>query len=463
MHKKVKSVFICQSCGASYPKWNGRCEACMSWNTLTEETASYSKSDKINAIEFVSLKGESCALNRLQTHLQEFDRVCGGGLVPGSVLLIGGDPGIGKSTLLLQVVSEMAHTYPCAYISGEESIDQVRLRAKRLGFQDSSLYLAASTQAQEILKSLESISGLKLVVIDSIQTMSSFFVDSVPGTVTQVRLCTQEFIDFAKKRGVIVILIGHVTKDGTLAGPRVLEHMVDTVLYFENPQDHYYRLLRSTKNRFGPTDELGVFEMTEKGLQEVLNPSTLFLPHHQDPISGSAVFCGVEGTRPLLCEVQALIAPSFLAAPRRTIVGYDLGRLNMILAVLETRCRLPFSSKDVYLNVAGGLKLTETSADLAVAAALISSLTQTPLASDSVFFGEIGLAGEVRPSFYKDLRLKEAQKMGFTKAICAEDNRSSSNGSIKEEPIRYLFHLLPLLGIPLHTKNKHKEFHHERS
>ncbi|HLD95135.1 MAG TPA: DNA repair protein RadA [Alphaproteobacteria bacterium] len=452
---KVQTLYFCSSCGTSYPKWSGKCEACGSWNTLSEERTT-SKSIKTNfqSLEFENLEtGSESSLERLTTVFGEFNRVCGGGLVPGGVVLVGGDPGIGKSTLLLQVAADLSKKATCAYISGEESTSQIRLRAKRLGFEKEPLHLASHTILEDILTSLKSIKDLKVVIIDSIQTMCSQNLESAPGTVSQVRQCTQDLIQFAKSQNICVILVGHVTKEGTLAGPRVLEHMVDTVLYFEGQRDHYYRLLRCVKNRFGPTDELGVFEMVEKGLKEVKNPSALFLPHHQDDVSGSAIAVTLEGTRPLLIELQALVANSFLAAPRRTSVGYDLGRLNMILAVLEARCNLRFSNKDVYLNVAGGLKLSDTAADLAVASALISSLSHLAIPKGCIFFGELGLAGEVRPVIQPDLRLKEAEKMGFSHGFFAKNTKTQSHLE-KNSPLSYLKDLLPIMGLTRHSKEK---------
>jgi DNA repair protein RadA/Sms len=392
---KATLKFICQNCGAIHPKWTGKCEGCDSWNTLIEEIVQPIKKAgrHLAATEFVPLFGETADVPRIITGIIEFDRVCGGGLVPGSVILVGGDPGIGKSTLLLQVAAYLSKNYPCAYVSGEEAIAQVRLRAKRLAIDDQNnyLHLASATNVQEILKGAHHISpSIRLMIIDSIQTMSHENIDSSPGTVTQVRACTHDLITMAKQTNMIVILVGHVTKEGVIAGPRILEHMVDTVLYFEGDRQYHYRILRAVKNRFGATDEIGVFEMQGHGLVEVPNPSALFIANHQSSLSGSAIFAGLEGTRPLLTEVQALVAPSYLATPRRTSVGWDTSRLSMILAVLETRCGLSFANKDVYLNVAGGLKLTETAADLAVAAALISAYKNIPVPHGSIFFGEIG-------------------------------------------------------------------------
>ena len=396
---KRTSQYVCQECGAVASKWSGKCDGCGSWNSMTEEQAADLLPKSLNPskgrrIPFVPLTGESTTPpQRLMTHISEFDRVCGGGLVPGSVILVGGDPGIGKSTLLLQVAAAVSKAGKCAYISGEEAIDQVRLRAQRLKVETTPVDLAASTNVRDILASLDGKDAPDVAIIDSIQTMYVDTLDSTPGTVSQVRASSQELIRMAKKRGISIIIVGHVTKEGTLAGPRVLEHMVDTVLYFEGERGHQFRILRSVKNRFGATDEIGVFEMTDRGLQEVLNPSALFLANRQGDVSGACVFAGIEGTRPLLVEIQALVAPSNLATPRRAIVGWDHNRLSMVLAVLEARCGVNFAGRDVYLNIAGGLKVHEPAADLAVAAALLSSISGLPIPHDTVFFGEIGLSG----------------------------------------------------------------------
>jgi DNA repair protein RadA/Sms len=419
---KPQTRYVCQSCGASTAKWAGRCESCGAWNTIVEEQAESLAPKGQSAkggrrIEFVDLAGASSEIPRAITGIAEFDRVCGGGLVPGSAILIGGDPGIGKSTLLLQVVARLATKGSTIYISGEEAIDQVRLRARRLKVEGAQVALAAATSVRDILASLDGTDHKDVVVIDSIQTMYVDTLDSAPGTVAQVRASAQELIRLAKKRGFALFLVGHVTKEGVIAGPRVLEHMVDTVLYFEGERGHHFRILRAVKNRFGPTDEIGVFEMTDRGLSEVSNPSALFLAERRGDVSGAAVFAGMEGTRPVLVEVQALVAPSPFSTPRRQVVGWDSSRLAMITAVLDARCGVSLAGADVYLNVAGGLKVNEPAADLACAAALISSLTQTPVPTDTVVFGEIGLAGEVRQVSQTEARLKEAAKLGFSKAF----------------------------------------------
>jgi DNA repair protein RadA/Sms len=416
--------FACQSCGASYPKWSGRCESCASWNSLAEESdAAPIPGSKVSGrggrvIELVSVAGSSEPPPRLLTNISEFDRVCGGGLVPGSALLIGGDPGIGKSTLLMQALTALAKSGKSAvYISGEEGIDQTRLRARRLGLEHSQVKLAAETSLRDILSTLESGTPPAVLVVDSIQTLWADSIEAAPGTVSQVRACSQELIRFAKRRGTALLLIGHVTKDGQIAGPRVVEHMVDAVLYFEGERGHQFRILRAVKNRFGPTDEIGVFEMMETGLNEVLNPSALFLGPKETRASGAAVFAGVEGTRPLLVEIQALVAQAAFGAPRRAVVGWDAARLAMVLAVLDARVGIGISTQDVYLNVAGGLRIGEPAADLAAASALVSSHLGVVLPHDCVFFGEISLSGTVRAVGQTDARLKEAQKLGFRRAF----------------------------------------------
>ena len=342
----------------------------------------------------------------------------GGGLVRGSVLLVGGDPGIGKSTLLIQVAAALARlSQRAVYISGEEAVAQVRLRAERLGLSDANVELAAETSVEDIIATLAADTVPRLVVIDSIQTMWTDVVDSAPGTVTQVRGSAQTLIRFAKKTGCSIILVGHVTKDGQIAGPRVVEHMVDAVLSFEGEGSHQFRILRAVKNRFGPTDEIGVFEMTGLGLREVANPSELFLSERDLGSPGTAVFAGIEGTRPLLVEIQALVAPSTLGTPRRAVVGWDQSRLSMVIAVLEAHCGVRLSGHDVYLNVAGGLRINEPAADLAAAAALVSSLANAPLPADAVFFGEVSLSGAIRPVAQAAARLKEATKLGFKSAF----------------------------------------------
>jgi len=422
---KGKSVFVCQNCGAITRRWQGKCESCGEWNTIVEEAeasgiggAVARRGEKGRAFALEGLAGETRHEPRIITGLNELDRVAGGGLVPGSVALIGGEPGIGKSTLLIQACASLARRNGrVVYISGEESTTQVRLRAFRLGLADAKVELAAETGVEDIVATLAVGETPSLVIIDSIQTMWSDTVESAPGTVTQVRASAQRLIHFAKRSGAAIILVGHVTKDGQIAGPRVVEHMVDSVMSFEGDGAHAFRILRATKNRFGPTDEIGVFEMTGGGLSEVANPSALFLAGRDGSSPGAAVFAGIEGARPLLVEIQALVAPTTLGTPRRAVVGWDSSRLAMILAVLEAHGGLKLGQYDIYLNVAGGLKIAEPAADLAAAAALVSSLVGAHLPPDSVYFGEIGLSGAVRPVAHSGLRLKEAAKLGFRRAV----------------------------------------------
>jgi DNA repair protein RadA/Sms len=418
---KPAARYVCQSCGAVYSKWAGRCDACSEWNTLVEEPVearpNAPKSGTNRRIAFVGLQGEAAPPPRAHSGIEELDRVLGGGFVPASVVLVGGDPGIGKSTLMLQAAAKLARAgRRVMYISGEESIDQVRLRARRLDLADAPLQLAAAINVRDIAATLEHEPDLALVVVDSIQTMWLDTIESAPGTVGQVRATSFELIRLAKSRGFALVLVGHVTKEGSIAGPRVLEHMVDAVLYFEGDRGHQFRILRAVKNRFGATDEIGVFEMTEQGLAEVANPSALFLAERRGNIAGSAVFAGLEGTRPVLLEVQALLSPNAGGSPRRSVVGWDSGRLSMLLAVLDTRAGLRLGGSDVYLNVAGGLRVTEPAADLAIAAALVSAATETPTSAGMVYFGEVGLSGEIRQVAQADARLKEAQKLGFEAA-----------------------------------------------
>ncbi|MBO22698.1 MAG: DNA repair protein RadA [Rhodospirillaceae bacterium] len=432
---RVTTQFVCQSCATVHRKWSGKCDTCGEWNTIVEESDDTNVPRGVSKaggkpVAFTSLDGAPEESPRRLTGLAEFDQVCGGGLVPGSALLVGGDPGIGKSTLLLQAAALLARAgVTVAYISGEEAIDQIRLRAARLGLADTPVDLASATNIRDILAALDAPNSAEIAIIDSIQTMYAENLDSAPGTVAQVRTCAQELIRVAKRRGVTMILVGHVTKEGAIAGPRVLEHMVDAVLYFEGERENQFRLLRAVKNRFGATNEIGVFEMTDTGLTEVENPSELFIAGHRDATSGSAVFAGIEGTRPLLVEIQALVAPTPLGTPRRAVVGWDSSRLAMIIAVLQTRCGMNLGAHDVYLNVAGGLRVGEPAADLAVAAALVSAHLEQPLPPRTVVFGEIGLGGEVRSVGQADARLREAEKLGFERALTPPLGTGGKSGS----------------------------------
>ncbi len=420
---KKSSHYVCQSCGTVHHRWQGQCDGCAAWNTLVEEATvtlpkAVSAGGKGKALDLTSLATAEKGVSRTITGIGEFDRVLGGGLVEGSAVLIGGDPGIGKSTLLLKAAANMANAGAnVCYITGEESTAQIQLRAGRMGVEKAPVQLACANEVRRILGTIDTATAPDVVIIDSIQTMFTESLDAAPGTVAQVRACAHELIRAAKTRGFALILVGHVTKDGQIAGPRVVEHMVDAVLYFEGERGAQYRILRGVKNRFGATDEIGVFHMAESGLEEVPNPSSLFLTQREQPVSGACVFAGMEGTRPVLMEIQALVSPSGMSTPRRATVGFDSARLAMILAVLESRADLRFADKEVYLSVAGGLRIAEPAADLAAAMALISALLDTPLPDGLVAYGEIGLTGEIRPVSRADQRLKESQKLGFTRAI----------------------------------------------
>lgn len=431
--------FVCQACGAAFSRWQGRCEACGEWNTVQEETSSLSAAPiasggarlkKGRQIALEGLSGTPMDAPRLPSGITELDRVTGGGFVKGSVILLGGEPGIGKSTLLIQAAAAIARAGArVTYISGEESTGQVRLRAQRLGLEQSPVELGAETHLEDILATLGAGTPPRLVIIDSIQTMWTDAVEAAPGTVTQVRAAAQGLIRFAKTTGAAVILVGHVTKDGQIAGPRVVEHMVDAVMSFEGDSAHHFRILRAIKNRFGATDEIGVFEMGMQGLAEVPNPSALFLGARDASASGSAVFAGMEGTRPMLVEIQALVTPTALGTPRRAVVGWDPSRLAMVLAVLEARGGVRLGQHDVYMNVAGGFRITEPAADLAVAAALVSSLTDIPIPPQAALFGEISLSGLIRPVPQAPARLKEAAKLGFERAFLPHAALESSTST----------------------------------
>lgn len=462
MAKQEKS-FYCTECGARYPKWLGRCEDCGQWNSVIEDVratavrglgaasaAAYGSSrgasgNVVGGVEFCSLTPSEEKVDRILCNIPEFDRVLGGGAVPGSVVLIGGDPGIGKSTLLLQVFASLSQDYSCVYISGEESADQICMRAARIGVDNSNVKLACETNIDAIINSLSKVDFL---VIDSIQTLQSPTVESIPGTVTQVRTVAYNLINFAKTTGTTVFLIGHVTKEGAIAGPKILEHMVDTVLYFEGERGNSYRILRAVKNRYGPCDELGIFEMREQGLFSVSNPSVLFLTQRDNDVAGAAVFSGIEGTRPILAEMQALVSKSYFTAPRRTVVGWDLNRLFTILAVIETKCKISFSDRDVYLNVAGGLKISEPAGDLAAAVCLLSARSVTPISNDTCVFGEIGLTGEVRSVSRCAERIRETEKLGFKNIILPASNKFSQDAcKVKLLPVKNLFEVIEMLGM----------------
>ena len=435
---KARTQFICQNCGTVHSRWAGKCDGCGEWNTIVEEDpmggiggGPGKVPKKGRAVALTSLSGDIEEAPRIETGISELDRVTGGGFVRGSAVLVGGDPGIGKSTLLMQAAAALSRKgQKVIYVSGEEAVAQIRLRAQRLHADKTDVLLAAETNVEDILATLaESGKRPDLAIIDSIQTLWSDTADSAPGTVTQVRVGAQAMIRFAKQTGAAIVLVGHVTKDGQIAGPRVVEHMVDAVLYFEGDRGHHYRILRTVKNRFGPTDEIGVFEMSDKGLREVANPSELFLSERNAKSPGAAVFAGMEGTRPVLVEVQSLVAPTSLGTPRRAVVSWDSARLSMILAVLEAHCGVRLGQHDVYLNIAGGYRISEPAADLAVASALVSSLAGIALPADCVYFGEVSLSGAVRPVAQTAQRLKEAEKLGFTKAVMPSQGEASKGAN----------------------------------
>ena len=423
---KSKSTYSCNECGGQTLKWQGRCPHCQAWNTLIEtisekSTSRFTPVSETSHVQSLSMvdDGEE---ERYSTGVTEFDRVLGGGLVHGGVVLLGGDPGIGKSTLLLQTLCHMSSTHNVLYVSGEESARQVALRAKRLALDASAVHMLAEIQLEKI-QSVLSERKPDIAVIDSIQTVYSEELQSAPGSVAQVRECAAQLTRLAKASGTCIILVGHVTKEGALAGPRVLEHMVDTVLYFEGDTHSSFRLIRAFKNRFGAVNEIGVFAMSEKGLREVTNPSALFLSHHDSQVAGSCVMVTQEGTRPLLVEIQALVDEAHAPNPRRLSVGLEQNRLAMLLAVLHRHAGIPCFDQDVFVNAVGGVKITEPGADLAVLLAIVSSLKNKPLTEKMVVFGEVGLAGEVRPVQRGQERLKEAAKLGFTSAIIPKANK----------------------------------------
>jgi len=428
---KNQQSYVCQSCGSVYARWQGRCDDCGSWNTIEPEVdplAAPSKGRKTKArgLELETLAGEAAPPPRFKTGAEEFDRALGGGLVPGSALLVGGDPGVGKSTLLLQSAAAIAKSgKKTLYISGEEALDQIRLRAGRLTVAEAPVQLAIGTSLKDVMQTLKA-SKPEVAIIDSIQTLWTDDLPSAPGTVAQVRACASELTRFAKNAGCTVILVGHVTKEGQIAGPRVVEHLVDVVLYFETEPGRSFRLIRAVKNRYGPANEIGVFEMVGSGLKEVANPSSLFLGEGDQDVPGTVVFAGTEGTRPLLCEFQALVLPSQLAQPRRAVVGWDQGRLSQLLAVLSARSGIDFGRDDVFLSVAGGLKVTDPAADLAAALALISAKDGQAVPPGTAAFGEIGLSGSIRRAAQAPLRIGEAAKLGFVRCVGPQDIESDA-------------------------------------
>jgi DNA repair protein RadA/Sms len=449
---RSSTQYVCQACGYVALRWSGKCEGCGQWNSLVEERSRAQPtalggviSGRSTLIETLERMKDAPELTRLHSSFGEFDRVCGGGIVPGSLTLLGGDPGVGKSTLLLQVAAYVASLTSVLYISGEEGIDQVRMRAERLGVSGSTLGLISSTSVGDVSETLKNNPHISLVIVDSIQTLSVAGLDAAPGTVSQIRASAHALSSIAKSKGMAMMFIGHVTKEGFLAGPRILEHMVDTVLYFEGERSHPFRILRAVKNRFGPTDEIGVFDMTQTGVQEVTNPSALFLSDRHQDITGACVFVGIEGTRPVLVEMQALAASSTLASPRRASVGWENQRLAMVLAILDARCKMHLTQKDVYFNVVGGLRITEPAGDLAAAAALLSCALDIPLSHKVVAFGELSLSGEVRPVTQQDARLKEAKKLGFQQALVPKTSKKHADHGLELTPIAHIRDLVDYL------------------
>jgi len=422
----AKSLFVCQSCGAEHRKWAGQCPDCNDWNCISEQVIETNPrvGKKSKALNTTSITAISIEDNpRRSTDIEELDRVLGGGIVPGSAILIGGDPGIGKSTILLQAAAKLSAQGTVLYITGEESTQQVRLRGERIKALHSKLQLVSACELESMLATIRDIKPIA-VIVDSIQTTVSNALTSAPGTVSQVRDCASALIQNCKNQGHALILVGHVTKDGSLAGPRVLEHMVDAVLYFEGDRGHSHRILRAVKNRFGPAGEIGVFEMSDAGLIGIRDASRLFLSERAVDIPGSVVLACMEGTRPLLVEVQALVAPTVYATPKRSSVGLDLNRIAMLTAVLERRIGIPLSGYDVYVNVAGGAKISEPAADLAVLLAILSAYQEKPLPHDMAVFGEIGLTGEIRPVGNPENRVKEAANLGFTQILMPHENHT---------------------------------------
>jgi len=431
---KQKTVFVCQNCGYKAPKWLGRCPDCNAWNSFVEEierTFGQERKqrqpalDKPRRIDTISIDKEI----RHKTGIREFDRTLGGGVVPGSLVLIGGDPGIGKSTLILQVVQKLAqHGLKTLYVSGEESLQQIKMRADRLTADAHELYLLTGTCLEDVTERLEELDP-GVIAVDSIQTIFTESLSSAPGSIGQVREVTSRLMNVAKGSGRAIFLIGHVTKDGAIAGPKVLEHLVDTVLYFEGDSSHMYRILRSVKNRFGPTNEIGVFEMQDHGLEEVGNPSNIFLGERENDVSGSIVVASMEGSRPLLVEMQALVCNSYLAMPRRTTIGVDPNRVSVLVAVLAKRGGVALSDKDIFINVAGGIRIDEPAIDLGIIATAASSFLNKPISRNTVTFGEVGLSGEIRGVGHTDLRLKEAMKLGFSRCVLAQKSLKTLKGN----------------------------------
>lgn len=432
---KVKTAFFCQSCGSQYAKWQGQCNACKAWNTIVEEIVQKEeKTSWRNASSEVKKATRPLKINeidsaqevRMNTLDGELNRVLGGGIIPGSLILLGGEPGIGKSTLLLQISLKLP--YKTLYVSGEESQKQIKMRAERITHQSEHCYILTETKTQNIFKQIEEIEP-EIVIIDSIQTLHTDYLEASPGSISQIRETTAELIKFAKETNIPVILIGHITKDGTIAGPKILEHMVDTVLQFEGDRNHVYRILRSLKNRFGSTAELGIYEMQGSGLREVSNPSEILISHQDSGLSGTAIASTLEGSRPLMIEIQALVSTAVYGTPQRSTTGYNAKRLNMILAVLEKRAGFRLGAKDVFLNITGGINVDDPAIDLAVVAAILSSNEDIPIEQGVCFAGEVGLSGEIRPVNRIDHRIQEAEKLGFSTIFVSKYNKISLKGA----------------------------------
>ena len=432
---KVKSTFFCQNCGAQYARWQGQCNACKEWNTIAEEIIQKedkpswksATSDSKRITKPLKITEIDSALEvRMDTRDAELNRVLGGGIVPGSLILLGGEPGIGKSTLLLQISLRLP--FKTLYVSGEESQKQIKMRAELIEPSSENCYILTETKTQNIFRQIEEIEP-DVVIIDSIQTLHTDYIEASPGSISQIRECTAELIKFAKESNVPVILIGHITKDGNIAGPKILEHMVDTVLQFEGDRNHIYRILRSLKNRFGSTAELGIYEMQGSGLREVSNPSEILLSHREEELSGTAIAATLEGMRPLMIEIQALVSSAVYGTPQRSTTGYNAKRLNMILAVLEKRAGFRLGTKDVFLNVTGGISVDDPAIDLAVVAAILSSNEDIPINKDFCFVGEVGLSGEIRPVNRIDQRIQEAEKLGFSAIFVSRYNKISLKDS----------------------------------
>lgn len=434
----AKNFYICTNCETEYPKWTGKCNSCGEWNSIviTQKTSNSTQRNIENIFNIQEILKINNDCPRRTTNCPELDKLLGGGIIPGAAILIGGEPGIGKSTLMTQLA---INTKNSLYISAEESIEQISLRIKRMDYKSDSSFFASSSKLEDIMTTINNNKQIQIVFLDSIQTIYSQEINSTPGSIAQVKHCTHKLIEYAKPLGITLLIISHVNKDGQIAGPKVLEHMVDTVLYFEGDSYNYHRILRTIKNRFGPANEIAIFLMNEKGLQEVTNPSSVFITGEGSNTSGSVIFAGIEGSKPILLEIQALLAPTYMATPRRAVVGWDINRLAMIIAILNTRCGLFLADKEIYLNVAGGFKITETAADMAVAAALISAACNKKLPSKTVVFGEIGLSGISRKTQCSEKRLQESKKLGFINAIIPQ--QENTKNILNNIPINHISRL----------------------